>query len=152
MLSWTLQPYIMQISEKRVPKTKVRASVDTAELGALAWGGSRPPPRAHSHPFLHTVSPHRQLGGKAQWKAHSLCGQERTRDLSLVIPVPHSSWNLNANLRAAATEPSVIKRIKKHLYCDYASCQNVSWHRKWKQPLCSIYRNLFLNIAKLLYV
>lgn len=34
----------MQISEKRVPKTKVRASVDTAELGALAWGGSSPPP------------------------------------------------------------------------------------------------------------
>lgn len=32
----------MWISEKRVPKTKVRASVDTADLGALAWGAPVP--------------------------------------------------------------------------------------------------------------
>lgn len=71
-----------------------------------------------------------------------------TRDRIHVIPVPLSSWNSNANLRAAATESSVIKRIKRHLYCDYASCQNVSWNRKWKQPLCSTYRSLFFNIAR----
>lgn len=70
-----------------------------------------------------------------------------TRDRIHVIPDPLSSWNSNANLIAAATESSVIKRIKKHLYCDYASCQNVSWNRKWKQPLCSSYRSFFLHYA-----
>lgn len=49
----------MRIPERRVAKTKVRAGVDTAELGALAWG---PLPATHPLPM---VSPRRQRGGKA---------------------------------------------------------------------------------------
>lgn len=48
----------MRIPERRVAKTKVRASVDTAELGALAWGA----PARHT-PLAHGFSP-----PTARWK------------------------------------------------------------------------------------
>lgn len=110
----------MRISERRVAKTKVRASVDTAEPGALAWG---PPPATHPLPM---VSPRDSAMERLREKPIHSGRRSGTRDRIHVIPDPLSSWNSNANLIAAATESSVIKRIKKHLYCDYASCQNVS--------------------------
>lgn len=121
--------------------------------GWVLWPGGPPPHPLTPHPV--TLSPSRlwflpadsSVERLREKTIHSV-GRQGTRDPILVIPVPHSSWNLNANLIAVATESLVIKRAKKHLYCYYASWQNVSWNRKWKQPLCSIYRSLYLNIAK----
>lgn len=56
-------------------------------------------------------------------------------------------WNLHANLRAAATESSVIGGLKPISAVMMPAAKSTSRGRKWKQPLCSTYRGLFLNTA-----
>lgn len=47
-------------------------------------------------------SPFRQLGGDSLKQPIHFVGRNGTPDLTLVIPVPRSSWNLNADFIAAA--------------------------------------------------
>ena len=155
MLSWTLflQPYITWTSEKHVKSMCLCARCPRGTSALLKpvlrpEGPSHPSPLL-TLPLLPTVSP-RPAG--AQWKGpvkqpiHS-AGRDGTPDLPPVIPVPHSSWNLNANLIAAATESSVIKRIKKHLYCDFASCQKSILKQKMKTAFMFNLQKFILNIA-----
>lgn len=144
--SWTLslQPCIMWISGKHVAKTKACASAvllsrvkgSTAEPGAQAL---RPlPPGA-----VFSLQ-------AAQWKGslkqpiHSV-GRKGTPDLILVIPVPQfvefKCWLYGSS------SPWSKEGLENIFTVIMGAAKSVSWNRKWKQPLCSLYRSLFLNTA-----
>lgn len=133
---------------------------------ALRSGGGPAPctplaPRTHLSTLglLPTVPPSRQRGvgeGEGRLKRfsekpiHSV-GRNQTPAPTL-IPVPCSLWDLNASLTAAAMECSVIKRVRKHLYCDHASCQQCILKQNMKTAFMFNLQKFILRYYVLLYV
>lgn len=149
----------MQISEKRALKLKSAPAWALLPCAlAEAPLPAAPAPRTHlcTLGLLPTVPPSRQRGGegsKGSVKSPFTvrAGTEHTCP-ALVIPVPCSSWNFNASLIAAATESSVIKRIRKHLYCDHACCQQCILKQNMKMAFMFHLQKFTLRYHVLLYV
>lgn len=118
-----------------------------------------PHPPQHSRPSAHSSSQQAAGWGEGEGRLkrfsekpiHSV-GRNQTPAPTLVIPVPCSLWNLNASLIAAAMECSVIKRIRKHLYCDHASCQQCTLKQNMKTAFMFNLQKFILRYYVLLYV
>lgn len=104
--------------------------VDANAVELVLWPCRPQPPNTPQHAPRSCPWFPCSIVGRLSETAHSLCGRKGTPDL--VILVPHCSWNSNAGLTAAATESSVIKRIKRHFGWDYASCQKCILKQRMK--------------------
>lgn len=78
--------------------------------------------------------------------AHSLCGQERNTWPYPCYSCPSQFVEFKCWLYSSSS-PRSKEGLENTFTVIMGAAKSVSWNRKWKQPLCSIYRSLFLNTA-----